>query len=276
LTKDSLWLGSMLWILLIGVSSPLAQERSIPSFRLPGSDSNAAWTDTSTPSFELFPRKSIVSGQLAPDVKARGEKTAYGKILLQSLMFLGMEHGYRLAEEEKSREQLKGSFFHDWFDSAKNLSGWDDGGTFFSNYVCHPVQGSLSAFIFAQNHPQSRRAQFGANKEYLHAKAKQLLFSTIYSVQFEIGPISECSLGNLGQKFGPEPWQQRGRQTYVDQVITPVVGTAWSIGEDFLDRQLVRPLLENHRYLGKILCVFLNPTRSAANVLAFRPPWHRE
>ena len=270
----------MLWIALelfvIGASSAVAQEDPALSLRLPGSVPGAPASGGSWRPLEFAPPVSLEAGWPATKAKARGEKTAYGKILLQSLMVLAVEHGYRLAEEEKSREQLKGPFFRDWFDSAKNLSGWDDGGTFFSNYICHPVQGSVSAFIFAQNHPQSRRAKFGANKEYLHAKAKQLLFSTLYSIQFEIGPISECSLGNLGQKFGPESWQQRGRQTYVDQVITPIVGTAWSMGEDFIDQKLVRPLLAKHRYLGKILCILLNPTRSTANTFAFHLPWYRD
>lgn len=242
------------------------------SFRLPDSDPPAAGA------FEPIKLVSPFSSDAAvppPAAKPKKERTAYGKIVLESLLFLGVEHSYRLGKEDKTREQLKGRFFHDWFASVKNLRGWDDGGTFFSNYICHPVQGSVSAFIFAQNHPQSRRAKFGANKEYVHAKLKQLAFSTIYSTQFEIGPISECSLGNLGQKFGPEPWQQRGLQSYVDQVITPLVGTAWSIGEDYIDQKYIRSMLAQHRYLGKILSGLLNPTRMMANALAFHPPWYR-
>jgi hypothetical protein len=276
LTKSFVLLWIALGLFVIGASAAVAQEDPALSLRLPGSTPGSPALGGSWRPLEFAPLVPLEAGQPAARAKARGEKTAYGKILLQSLMMLGVEHGYRLAVEEKSREQLKGPFFRDWLDSVKNLRGWDDGGTFFSNYICHPAQGSASAFIFAQNHPQSRRARFGANKEYLHAKAKQLVFSTVYSVQFEIGPISECSLGNLGQKFGPESWQQRGRQSYVDQVITPIVGTAWSIGEDYLDVKLVRPLLARHRYLGKVLCVFLNPTRSTANAFAFHLPWHRE
>jgi hypothetical protein len=196
-------------------------------------------------------------------------------IVVQSLMFLGVEHGFRLMEEKKTRQQLSGRFFHDWFASVENLHGWNDGGSFFSNWVCHPVQGSVSAFIYAQNNPQSRRAKFGANKDYIHGKTKQFIFSYLYSLQFEIGPISECSIGNLGQSFGPESWQQRGQQAYIDQVVTPVIGTAWSIGEDLVDQKFLRPFMEDHRFLGKLLCGLLNPTRMVANAFAFHSPWYR-
>jgi hypothetical protein len=269
------WFGIAVGFLLIGTSALIAADKPAFSFRLPDSGFGSPSSGGEFPPGTSVRLSSSDTGKPARGAQVEKEKTAYGKIALQSLMFLGVEHGYRLWSEEKTREQLTGPFFKDWFESVDGLHGWDDGGSIFSNYICHPWQGSVSAFIFAQNHPQSRHAKFGANKEYLHGKIKQFIFSAIYSTQFEIGPISECSLGNLGQKFGPEPWQQRGRQAYVDLVMTPILGTAWSIGEDWIDQKYVRPMLENHRNLGKIFCFFLNPTRSAANALAFRPPWYR-
>jgi hypothetical protein len=59
----------------------------------------------------------------------------------------------------------------------------------------------------------------------------------LYSLQFELGPISEASLGNSrGTPLYPHP------TSYVDLVITPTVGTGWMVGEDLADRHLIVPL----------------------------------
>ncbi len=194
------------------------------------------------------------------------EKTNYKKIALQTGLFLVLENGLRLTEE-KTRRELSGKFFRDWFKSAGSLDGWSDGGKFFTNWIAHPAGGSTSAFIFAQNHPQSRNTTFGRNKDYVHAKGKQFLFALAYSELFELGPISESSIGNVGL-YGK-------KQTYIDHVITPTLGIAWSVGEDALDHHILRPMMQKHRILGKVLAGLLNPTRTMANALAFKPPWYR-
>ena len=51
------------------------------------------------------------------------------------------------------------------------------------------------------------------------AKSKQFLFATVYSVQFELGPVSESSLGNI-------------HQAWIDLAVTSTQGTVWSVYED--------------------------------------------
>jgi hypothetical protein len=275
LRRDLLWIWvGMGWIWL-GVAALSAQDAPEPLFLLSPRTPEVRSSRNGFPALHDRHAGDEAAAVPAFSNSNQGEKTSYGKIVVQSLMFLSLEHGFRLVQEKKTRSELSGRFFHDWFSAVKGLEGWNDDGSIFSNWICHPAQGSTSAFIFAQNHPQSLRAKFGTNKEYIHAKSKQFLFSLIYSVQFEIGPISECSIGNLGQWHGSESWQQRGKQAYVDQVVTPILGTAWSIGEDAIDQKFLRPFSEGHRYLGGVLCVFLNPTRSLANVFAFHAPWYR-
>ena len=57
----------------------------------------------------------------------------------------------------------------------------------------------------------------------------------------------------------------------------PVIGTAWMMGEDALDRYLIRRLetrIENHA--GRMFVrSFFNPARSFANLMRGRWCWHR-
>jgi hypothetical protein len=196
------------------------------------------------------------------------EGTDWVGVLKQSLICQGIFHAFRMTEE-KTRRELGGPFFKDWGDSIKAIQWkWDDDGKFFTNYISHPWSGSIYANIFAFNNDHSRRVTFGWNKDYWNAKHKQFLFSTVSSFAFEIGPISEASLGNVGIN-------RPGAQTVVDYVMTPVVGTyVWSVGEDALDRVAMK-VEKNHKYWGRLLrslCI----TKSFVNVfLEFKLPWFR-
>ncbi len=65
---------------------------------------------------------------------------------------------------------------------------------------------------------------------------------------------------------------------YVDLVVTPVVGTGWLVGEDLLDRYVIRYLERkiDNRVLRVLIKSFLNPTRSFANMLRGEKPWYRD
>ncbi len=186
----------------------------------------------------------------------------------QSLMFLAVQHGYAFTQP-KTREAIKGKFWKDYAQSVKNLHGWDDGGRFFTNYIAHPLQGSLTGFIYVQNSPQARRAQFGTSKDYWTSRMKAMLWTAAWSTQFEIGPVSQASIGNVGLK---------GKQTWEDIVNTPTIGTAWLIGEDAVDRFLIKAIeRRNQNFYVKVFArMLLNPTRNFSNMLRFKAPWHRD
>lgn len=197
------------------------------------------------------------------------------KAYRQSLMFLGIQHGFRLLTEPSTRADLKGPFFSDWFTSVSRLRGWRDGDPFLVNYIGHPMQGAVTGYIQVHNDPRGYRQEIGRDKAYWKSRFKAFAWSAVYSVQFELGPFSESSIGNVGLKpsdKSPHP------QAWVDLVVTPVLGTAWMVGEDALDRWVVRPL-ERHttKYPVKILIRgFLNPSRSFANLLRGKWPWYRD
>ena len=81
--------------------------------------------------------------------EARGNSFNWGGALTQSLFFLGAQHGFRLTQE-RTRADLKGPFFSDYFKSVRNLRGWDDGDPFMVNYIGHPIMGSVTGFIQVQ------------------------------------------------------------------------------------------------------------------------------
>jgi hypothetical protein len=190
--------------------------------------------------------------------------------LQQAGMFLAIQHGVRLATEEGTRAELKGPFFGDWFRSVRSIKGWDDGDPFLVNYVGHPMMGAVSGFIAVQNDPAYRRSTFGRNHSYWKSRLRALAFSAAYSTQFELGPVSEASIGNV-QLHPPETGM-------CDLVVTPTVGLGWQVAEDALDRLVVQRI-ENATDATWIRIVsrgFLNPARSFANMLRWKVPWYRD
>jgi hypothetical protein len=189
--------------------------------------------------------------------------------VVDASIFLGLEHGFRLAEDPLVRAGLRGPFFEDYFDSIKDIHGWGDGDPFVVNYIGHPTQGAVTGFIEIHNDPRYRNLEVGKSSRYWESRLRAMAFSAAYSMQFEIGPISEATIGN----------SQFGRNDgIVDWVITPTLGTAWLVGEDLTDKYLIRKI-ERHTRSVPLMAVartFLNPCRGVSNIMGRRAPWHRD
>jgi hypothetical protein len=184
---------------------------------------------------------------------------------------LAVEHAFRIATEPGTRKGLSGPFLKNYWRAVENLHGWADGDELYVNWVGHPMQGAVAGYIFVQNDiPAYRYSSFGKNRDYWKSRLRSLAFSYAYSVQFEIGLVSEASIGGI-QSQSPQ-------QGFVDHVVTPVFGVGWMIAEDALDKYLVRRLEDHVRNRYAVLLVrgFLNPARSFANVMKFEVPWHRD
>jgi hypothetical protein len=189
--------------------------------------------------------------------------------MTQSLYFLGIEHAQRLTQE-KTRNELKGPFFPDWKESVAGLQGWSDGGRFLTNYIFHPMQGGVSGFIQIQNDAHGRSLEFSGSRTYWNSRMRAFGWAAIYSTQFELGPISEATIGNVGKK--------KGTAGYVDLVVTPTGGLGMIILEDVLDKYLLKKLEQRTVGIGKrrFYRVIFNPQRSFANILRGKAPWHRD
>ncbi len=231
------------------------------------------------PSEETADEASATAPDEAPakgDGRAPEDRFQWGEALRQAALFNSLQHILRFATEDGTRKEIKGPFFRDWFQSVRNLRGWRDGDPFLVNYIGHPIMGAASGYIQIQNDPRGRYLEFEpTRKTYWKSRLKAMVWSAAYSTQFELGPISEASLGNVGR----EPRRDgKSPMAYVDLVITPTVGTLWLMGEDALDKYIIQPFerrVRNQFWRG-IVRSFLNPGRSIANAMRFKGPWHRD
>ena len=208
------------------------------------------------------------------DSAAKSEEKFHWKPALeQSGIFLGIQHGFRLMQKKTQRE-LDGPFFRDWGNSVKNLRGWADGDNTLINYGGHPMQGAATGRIFINNSEKSRKLEFGTSKDYWTSRMKAMAWSAAWSTQFELGPISEATIGNVGVHdfYGPSS------MAWVDLIMTPTAGTGVLIGEDIIDKYILKNWLEKKltsRTRIKVYRTFLNPITSFVNILGGKQPWKR-
>ena len=88
-------------------------------------------------------------------------------------------------------------------------------------------------------------------------------------MQFEFGPFSEASIGNVGLRPNTTGW--------VDHVVTPVGALGFMVAEDALDRHVIRWLERraDNRVWRASVRMLLNPSRTLSNTAQGRAPWHR-
>jgi hypothetical protein len=158
-------------------------------------------------------------------------------LFLSSGAFLAFSHAFRCATEQGTRDAFGGSFLDGYGISLGNMHGWADGDNFLVNYIGHPMEGSVTGYIWQHNDRAYRDVVFGKNARYWKAKLRSAAFSYVFSVQFEIGPVSEASLGHIQASYPA--------QGFVDHVVTPAIGLGWTVVEDSLDRYVIRTI-EGH------------------------------
>jgi hypothetical protein len=204
-----------------------------------------------------------------PD-NGREDGFQWGSATRQSARFLAVEHGFRILTQQETRTNLRGPLFKDYVRSVKGLRGWDDGDSFWANYVGHPMQGAISGYIQIHNDPKGMYAEFGSSPHYWKSRLRAMAWNAAYSTQYELGPLGEAMIGNVG--LVP------GSKGFVDLVITPTAGAGWLVTEDAVDRYLIRYLERrvSHPVWRAVFRGTLNPSRSFSNVLRGRYPWYRD
>ncbi len=217
----------------------------------------------------------------------------WGRALTESFTFLVIEQAYVVHTDFRWVVSENGiPFNHFWRDYKQSLSewtqsGWDDGDPSWFGYIGHPIQGALTGFIQIQNDPKSQKLEFSKTKAYWKSRLKAALWNAAYSTQWNLGPISEVTVEKYGSK-DRLPWNANGsfpcntNHCYtgvgqIDIVMTPLGGMGWLIGEDFLDKKVVRRVEQStqNRLLIDTVRVALNPIRSGANMLHGEHPWYR-
>jgi hypothetical protein len=212
-----------------------------------------------------------------PDMRAQqsasadaltSKKRDFAGALLDSLKLVSMEHAIRVTFQPKTRDALGGHFWRDYRRSIHIPRRWEDTDAWYVNYVGHPIHGAGAGYIWL-DHSDKDRAASVFSRGYLPSRARAAAFSAIYSLQFEIGPLSEASIGNVGLRHETAGW--------VDYVVTPVGAFAFMIAEDTLDRYLVRWLEDKiqNRVARASLRLIFGPSRFLANSAESRLPWYR-
>lgn len=245
-----------------------------------------------SPSAESSSRGNLlpVETPSTTQLKAAPAKWNWKASTLQAFEFTMFNHVWRAAWDPSLRYQLAHKpFFQDWFASygGYNLHRWGDGDDFVVNYVGHPLQGAVTSRTYLQNDPRSF-VPISRNRNYWVPLGWSTLWAAVWQVEWKVGPFSETSFGNAGgweyvpgcgtelsclnnPKYPKPPTNNTG---LTDWVSSPLIGAAWVMAEDTLDRYVVAPVARNHRIFGgRILRACLEPSRDFAALFAGKLVW---
>ena len=188
---------------------------------------------------------------------------------VDSLKLLMIEHSFRIAFQEKTRRELTGPFFSDYRRSVHIPRQWGDTDAWWVNYIGHPIHGAAAGYIWI-DHEREAPAEFSPSRNYWVTRGRAAAWTAAYSLQFEYGPFSEASIGNVGLNPATNGW--------VDHVVTPVGAFGLIVAEDALDKYIVKWAEEriSNRVLRASLRLVFNPGRTLSNTASGRLPWHRD
>src|SRR6476659_7492589 len=93
----------------------------------------------------------------APAIAAGQDVSSTWKGALgDSMRLLGIEHGVRIAFQSKTRRELPGPFWNDYLRSIKTPRTWEDGDSWFVNYIGHPIHGAASGRVWIDHDVKGR------------------------------------------------------------------------------------------------------------------------
>lgn len=203
-----------------------------------------------------------------PSTLAPSPSTWKGAIT-DSLRLLLIEHTFRVVLEDKTRRELDGPFLGDYVRSLRVPDTWGDGDPWGINYVGHPIHGAAAGFIWLDHEDGAHDPKLGFSKEYWASRGRATAWAAAYSIQFELGLVSEASIGNVGLNANTTGW--------VDHVVTPAGALAFMVVEDAVDRYLIVKIesMTRNRFLRALARTALNPSRTMSNTAQGRIPWAR-
>ena len=194
--------------------------------------------------------------------------TDWAEVIGNSLRLVTLEHTTRLMLQPGTRRALAGPFISDYLESLRRPRGWHDGDSWAVNYIGHPIHGAAAGFVWisAQN---GKDVPVKFSREFWTSRGQAALWAAAYSLQFELGPLSEASIGNVG--FHPET------TGWVDHVVTPAGALMFMVLEDWVDHQVI---LRIERKTGNVVLraaarIALNPSRSMSAMAQGQMPWTR-
>lgn len=196
------------------------------------------------------------------------ERTNVGGAAFDSLKLLLMEHAIRLGFQEKTRQALRGPFWSDYRHSVRIPRKWEDTDAWWVNYIGHPIHGAAAGYLLMDHDPHAP-VDIALSRPYWMSRVRAFGWAAGYSLQFEVGPLSEASIGNVGLRPETTGW--------VDHVVTPVGAFGLIVAEDVLDRYFVQ-WIERHtknRVVRATVRLAFSPARILSNSASGRLPWYR-
>jgi hypothetical protein len=145
---------------------------------------------------------------------------------------------------------------------------WEDTDAWWVTYIGHPIHGAAAGYIWLDHDPRAP-VEIESSRRYWATRAKAAAWASAYSLQFEYGPLSEASIGNVGMRPETTGW--------VDHVVTPIGAFGLIVAEDALDLYLVKWIeaRTTNRVLRASLRLLFNPARTFSNAVAGHLPWYR-
>src|SRR5262245_32038388 len=147
--------------------------------------------------------RSLSAQAVAPPNPGRAVDKA--GVFLDSMALLAIEHGIRLAFQPGTRRELRGNFWRDYRRSVHRPINWEDTDPWLVNYVGHPIHGAAAGYLWLEHDPNAP-ITIEFDSPYWSSRARAAAFAAAYSFQFEIGPISEASIGNVGLRPETTGW----------------------------------------------------------------------
>jgi hypothetical protein len=262
-------------------SEPELVDGPVPSPELivmnePAPDESTAAKNAEKQMSEIDRNTACEEGEL----RGKPCRVSWSRLLGESLIFLAAQHGGNIWMDDDTRNALThGSFWGDYVTCVENYrwSRWKDDDPFGVDYIGHPMMGAVTNAMYEQNDPKQRALTFENTHRYWFGHLRATAYSAAYSAQWKIGPASEASIGNTGLGYYVRHrdgvyTNETGMQ---DFFITPIGGLAWNVGEDVIDRYLLRRITHRPRIV-KFLASFTTPGKSAANLSRFRAPYYRD
>jgi hypothetical protein len=222
----------------------------------------------STLAIVIVAAPAIVAAQSLSLPSQPASSSDFAGALKASFRFLMFEHLARMTFQSKTRAELGGSFWSDYARSVSMPRTWGDTDGWAINYLGHPIQGAATGRIWI-DYSKDRNLPTAMNASYLRSRGKAAAYSAIYSVQFEVGPLSEASIGNVGMRPETTGW--------TDYFITPAGAFGYMVAEDLLDKYVAKWVEARTtnimiRAAVRVLC---GPAHALANMSELRNPWYR-
>lgn len=250
------------------------------SHAVPGASSSSV--DTAA-AIVAVPSSRDISRRCEEHEATRDEcKLHWRGALLQTGRFLAAQDAGLIAFDKWSRyETFHGNWFSKYSDAlhAPRFGHWNDGDPFLVNYVGHPMQGAVVEFSYIENDPKGVTLTIAKSKTYWFSRLRAMAWAAAYEAQWELGPIGEAGIGFEGRTtyYSKASHGYTDGAGLTDLIATPLGGTIWVVGEDALDKVLIRRLeAKTHNPLLRLVIAGLNPNRSVSNLMRLKMPWYRD